>query len=271
MQTPHGRGPGLRAVVRVADAPRARTRQQPPPYDCRPCRAAPPLTGTGERRRSRVHAAPLLAMQRSSTPSPTRRRFTPSPICSAALRRRRPINGYLVRHPHAKADGRRFRAARPLDDFTHVDFRLGQLRAVGARLAVASQTRGRFYRHLSVEQLEKVIGNLFTQTLEEAPRRTARTADDRTVAARAPHASSAARPAVEATAPIAGAAAPIAGTVGTIAKAVRPVVGSSPSAVAARAPRAPSRLRPQDPLDGLRYLLVASHFVSFLPYPRSRA
>lgn len=107
-----------------------------------------------------------VATRKRSTPSPACGRFTPSPICSAALRRRRPVDGYLVRHPHAKADGRRFGAARPLDDFADVDFRLGQLRTVGARLAVAPQTRGRFERHLSVEQLKKVIGHLFARPFE---------------------------------------------------------------------------------------------------------
>ena len=82
MQTPHGRGTGLRAVIQVADAPRARTRQQPPPCDCRPCRAAP-------RYAAQLHAVAdpqtlyaVANLQRSSTPSSTCKRLSgSSPAC----------------------------------------------------------------------------------------------------------------------------------------------------------------------------------------------
>lgn len=140
--------------------PRAQVWRRPLSYVRAPARGStPPLP------MQRSTAAPSPTRKRS-TPSPACGRFTPSPICGAALRRRRSVYGYLVRHPHAKADGRRFGAARPLDDFADVDFRLGQLRTVGARLAVAPQTRGRFERHLSVEQLKKVISHLFARPFE---------------------------------------------------------------------------------------------------------
>lgn len=102
-----GFAPGPRQRCRNSTTTRAQVWRRLLSYVCAPARGS----------------TPPLPMQRSATPSPTRRRFTPapglktttafrpSPICSAALRRRRSVYGYLVRHPHAKADGRRFGAA----------------------------------------------------------------------------------------------------------------------------------------------------------------
>lgn len=161
----HDAGAGLAATSVLCLRPGPRFYAAPPNAAQRYAFANPQTLRSCPRSENH-HGFQTVATRKRSTPSPACGRFTPSPICSAALRRRRSVYGYLVRHPHAKADGRRFGAARPLDDFADVDFRLGQLRTVGARLAVAPQTRGRFERHLSVEQLKKVIGHLFARPFE---------------------------------------------------------------------------------------------------------